>query len=396
MTLALNHLQPLSGNKKIFLSIAFLSFVLFAHAQTVNDMHKIEKANISMLLPFQFQQIDPTATLMQKDFDNSNFAIDYYRGFKLGLDSLAKLGYPIQLNLFDSENDSLTIENIVKTEVVQSADIIVGPFYPKELALINPFSKKNNKKIISPISPLSVDVLKNKNIVMFNNTLEEHANQMAAFAVNQLQIKKYIIVRSGLLAESRYSKTFSNAIDTLHKGIVKKEVLVAKAGLKPIEANLSKYEENYILVPSSDQAFVITLFKQLESYKNNYSITLLVHPKWIDFQTIEPALLQKYKVIMSAAFFVDFENSATINFINKFRAEYFTEPQEMAYKGFDQAMFLVPNISSIKNDALQASQTLKYNGLSSKFNLSNSNGLGLRNQAIHILQYCENDLHAIQ
>lgn len=396
MTLALNHLQPLSGNKKIFLSIAFLSFVLFAHAQTVNDMHKIEKANISMLLPFQFQQIDPTATLTQKDFDNSNFAIDYYRGFKLGLDSLAKLGYPIQLNLFDSENDSLTIENIVKTEVVQSADIIVGPFYPKELALINPFSKKNNKKIISPISPLSVDVLKNKNMIMFNNTLEEHANQMAAFAVNQLQIKKYIIVRSGLLAESRYSKTFSNAIDTLHKGIVKKEVLVAKAGLKPIEANLSKYEENYILVPSSDQAFVITLFKQLESYKNNYSITLLVHPKWIDFQTIEPALLQKYKVIMSAAFFVDFENSATINFINKFRAEYFTEPQEMAYKGFDQAMFLVPNISSIKNDALQASQTLKYNGLSSKFNLSNSNGLGLRNQAIHILQYCENDLHAIQ
>ena len=396
MTLALNHQQPLSGNKKIFLSIAFLSFVLFAHAQTVNDMHKIEKANISMLLPFQFQQIDPTATLMQKDFDNSNFAIDYYRGFKLGLDSLAKLGYPIQLNLFDSENDSLTIENIVKTEVVQSADIIVGPFYPKELALINPFSKKNNKKIISPISPLSVDVLKNKNMIMFNNTLEEHANQMAAFAVNQLQIKKYIIVRSGLLAESRYSKTFSNAIDTLHKGIVKKEVLVAKAGLKPIEANLSKYEENYILVPSSDQAFVITLFKQLESYKNNYSITLLVHPKWIDFQTIEPALLQKYKVIMSAAFFVDFENSATINFINKFRAEYFTEPQEMAYKGFDQAMFLVPNISSIKNDALQASQTLKYNGLSSKFNLSNSNGLGLRNQAIHILQYCENDLHAIQ
>ena len=396
MTLALNHQQPLSGNKKIFLSIAFLSFVIFAHAQTVNDMHKIEKANISMLLPFQFQQIDPTATLSQKDFDNSNFAIDYYRGFKLGLDSLAKLGYPIQLNLFDSENDSLTIENIVKTEVVQSADIIVGPFYPKELALINPFSKKNNKKIISPISPLSVDVLKNKNMIMFNNTLEEHANQMAAFAVNQLQIKKYIIVRSGLLAESRYSKTFSNAIDTLHKGIVKKEVLVAKAGLKPIEANLSKYEENYILVPSSDQAFVITLFKQLESYKNNYSITLLVHPKWIDFQTIEPALLQKYKVIMSAAFFVDFENSATINFINKFRAEYFTEPQEMAYKGFDQAMFLVPNISSIKNDALQASQTLKYNGLSSKFNLSNSNGLGLRNQAIHILQYCENDLHAIQ
>ena len=106
--------------------------------------------------------------------------------------------------------------------------------------MINTFSKKNNKKIISPISPLPVDVLKNKNIIMLNNTLESHAMQMAAFAVNHLQIKKYLVVRSGLLAESRYSKTFSNAIDSIAKGIIKKEIIVAKAGLKTIEANLSK------------------------------------------------------------------------------------------------------------------------------------------------------------
>ena len=64
-----------------------------------------------MLLPFQFQQIDPAANLLQKDFDNANFAIDYYRGFKLGLDSLASLGYGTTLNLFDTENDPLTYDD---------------------------------------------------------------------------------------------------------------------------------------------------------------------------------------------------------------------------------------------------------------------------------------------
>ena len=382
----------MNGNKHIFVVILWLCFFSAAHAQSVQNNYEKNKANIALLLPFQFQQIDPVANLQQKDFDNANFAIDYYRGFKLGLDSLASLGYGTNLNLFDTENDSLAIENICKTNSLQNADLIFGPFYPKELAVVNAFSKKSNKKIISPISPLPVDVLKNKNIIMLNNTLESHAMQMAAFAVNHLQLKKYLVVRSGLLAESRYSKTFSNSIDSIAKGITKKEIIVAKAGLKTIEANLSKYEENYILVPNADQAFAITLFKQLEEYKNNYAITLLVHPKWIDFQTIEPALLQKYKVILTAAYFVDYNLPAVNIFVKKFRDTFFTEPQEMAFKGFDQAMYLLPLMQKIKeNNALPT-----YQGLASKFNLQDQNGLGLKNTAIHILQYCENDLYPIK
>lgn len=382
----------MNGNKHIFVVILWLCFFSAAHAQSVQNNYEKNKANIALLLPFQFQQIDPVANLQQKDFDNANFAIDYYRGFKLGLDSLASLGYGTNLNLFDTENDSLAIENICKTNALQNADLIFGPFYPKELAVVNAFSKKSNKKIISPISPLPVDVLKNKNIIMLNNTLESHAMQMAAFAVNHLQLKKYLVVRSGLLAESRYSKTFSNSIDSIAKGITKKEIIVAKAGLKTIEANLSKYEENYILVPNADQAFAITLFKQLEEYKNNYAITLLVHPKWIDFQTIEPALLQKYKVILTAAYFVDYNLPSVNIFVNKFRDTFFTEPQEMAFKGFDQAIYLLPLMQKIKeNNALPA-----YQGLASKFNLQDQNGLGLKNTAIHILQYCENDLYPIK
>ena len=382
----------MNGNKHIFVVILWLCFCSAAQAQSEQNSYEKNKANIALLLPFQFQQIDPVANLQQKDFDNANFAIDYYRGFKLGLDSLASLGYGTTLNLFDTENDSLAIENICKTNALQNADFIFGPFYPKELAVINAFSKKNNKKIISPISPLPVDVLKNKNIIMFNNTLESHAMQMAAFAVNHLQLKKYLVVRSGLLAESRYSKTFSNTIDSIAKGITKKEIIVAKAGLKTIEANLSKYEENYILVPNADQAFAITLFKQLEEYKNNYAITLLVHPKWIDFQTTEPALLQKYKVILTTAYFVDYNLPSVNIFVKKFRDTFFTEPQEMAFKGFDQAMYLLPLMQKIKeNNALPT-----YQGLASKFNLKDQNGLGLKNTAIHILQYCENDLYPIK
>jgi hypothetical protein len=64
----------------------------------------------------------------------------------------------------------------------------------------------------------------------------------------------------------------------------------------------------------------------------------------------------------------------------------------MAFKGFDQAMYLLP---MFKNIGAQNTLPL-FEGLASKFKLENQNGLGLKNNAIHILQYCENDLYPIK
>ena len=76
MILALNPLQPLNGNKHIFVAILWLCFCSAAQAQSEQNNYEKNKANIALLLPFQFQQIDPAANLLQKDFDNANFAID--------------------------------------------------------------------------------------------------------------------------------------------------------------------------------------------------------------------------------------------------------------------------------------------------------------------------------
>jgi hypothetical protein len=55
-------------------------------------------------------------------------------------------------------------------------------------------------------------------------------------------------------------------------------------------------------------------------------------------------------------------------------------------------MYLLPILKNIK-----AQNPLpQYEGFASKFNLQNQNGLGLKNSAIHILQYCENDLFPIK
>ncbi len=392
-----NLLQQLSGNKKIILSVFFLfqCHFLFAQLESNGSIGQAgEEINISLLLPFQFQNLDPNTILNQKDFDRSNLAIDYYRGFYLALDSLKKLGVHIQLQVYDSENDSVAITQVLQVPEFLNSNLVFGPFYPNEFSVINPFIKKHQIPVVSPISPLSLDHFKNPQFIMANNTLEEHARQMAVAAKEELKMKNYIIVRNGLLSEARYTKTFIKVMDSLDKKNTKTEILVSKQKLAPLQALLNKNQENYILVPSSDQAFAITLFKHLNTFKDQYPITLLVHPKWIDFQTIDPELLVRYKVHVSSSFYVDYSNASTQNFVNQYRDIYHTEPQDLAFRGFDQAMYFIQ--AYLKDNQKMMNKIKPASGLGSIYNYKENRQNSNKNAALFILKYQDFHLKPIR
>ena len=111
---------------------------------------------------------------------------------------------------------------------------------PNEIEVLlkkNPLLKG---KIISPISPLLVTKSKPSDLIMANNTLENHALNMARYFSSKKLSTSILIVRNGLLAETRYSKTFEKYLDSADKQIVKKELLTVQKGYAQIEGNLSK------------------------------------------------------------------------------------------------------------------------------------------------------------
>jgi hypothetical protein len=382
MTLAQNLLQLLSGSKKKFISLFVLCLLL-------NTSFAKDKAyKIALILPFNFHQLDVETATSQDAFKNSNLAIDYYRGFKLALDSLSNNGYTIECRVFDTKSDTLEIRKIAIDPYMLSVDMVFTTISPNE---INHLLKANvtlKTKIISAISPAIAKEWKAKDVVLANNTLEDHARSMARNLV-KLRPGNFLVVRSGLLAESRYAKPFMQQVDSLDKKIIHKEIITAKDGFKAMIPHLSKTKENILLIPSGDQAYAIKLFKYLEELKDEYKFQLFVHPVWIDYQTIDPSLFIKYNVHISTSYFVDYADVATIDYLNKYKAVYYSEPTELSFRAFDQGMFFIKDYFTKESSFLKT--THFYRGISSTFTYS-TRFESTRNKSIFVLRFTEEGL----
>lgn len=382
MTLVRNLLQRLSGNKTF---LSFLLFMMMLSIATVNAQHSSKHLKIALFVPLNFQNLTNESSIDQKSFEFSNLGIDYYRGVNTAADSLAKEGYTFDFKLFDTQSDTNILKSLAIDPFLLTADYIIGPFQPSEIQALlkkNPLLKG---KLISPISPLVIQGFKHTDIIQANNTLESHAQNMAKYVVKNKLSSSILIVRNGLLAETRYSKTFDKNIDSMDKKLLHKEILTSQKGFGIIEGNLSKTKENFLVIPSADQAYAINLFKYLETLNDQYPITLLVHPKWLDFQTIDPNLFVKYKVTLSTSYYVNYTDPKVMEYVMKYRGLYNSEPTEMSFRGFDQLYFFANKFQDKSNKGYE------YFGLASVFNFGNFSK-NTSNTKVFILKYTDEGL----
>ncbi len=382
MTLVQNLQLLLSGSKKFLISLFMLCLLL-------NVSFAKDKAyKIALILPFNFNQVEVETAITQDAFKNSNLAIDYYRGFKLALDSLSKHGYSIECRVFDTKSDTLEIRNIAIDPYMMSVDMVFTTISPNEITHLLKANVTLKTKIVSAISPAIAKEWKAKDVVLANNTLEDHARSMARNLV-KIRPSNFLVVRSGLLAESRYAKPFMQQVDSLDKKIIHKEIITAKDGFKAMIPHLSKTKENILVIPSVDQAYAIKLFKFLEEQNEEYKFQLFVHPVWVDYQTIDPALYIKYNVHVSASYFVDYADVYTIEYLNKYKANYYSEPTELSFRSFDQAMFFIKDYFTKESSFLKTNHF--YRGISSTFTYS-SRFESTRNKSIFVLRFTEEGL----
>ena len=115
MTLVQNHLQQLSGNRYWFFILAALFLAACSPkirpvtqkpeapeevAKTDKPAVKFEQASISLLVPFRLNEIK-LKTATKAEVERAAMAIDFYQGFKLGIDSAAATGQNSKLKVFD-------------------------------------------------------------------------------------------------------------------------------------------------------------------------------------------------------------------------------------------------------------------------------------------------------
>ena len=415
MTSVRNRRRPSSGNKWfLFLVIALVIAACSPKVRPVSVQPKTgteqpvvkaeppkvvkpagpQLAKISLLLPFDLDHLSPGSSYTSETLREAEIALNYYRGFKLALDSLSGRGYNFRLFVYDTRDQNAQAHSLANNPAIKSSDLIVGPVFPDAIKVFTGVYSNGKQPIVSPLSAAAPATYKNPNLVTIMTPLEYHAWGAAKYISDNIKPQKVFVLKSGYSQENDYIIPFKKAIDSLSKKHIQVIYLTVIHGqLGPLIPGLSTTSKNVFVIPATDQHFLSVTLRGLDTLSNNYPVTVFGHPNWIKFSFLKPELLQRLNTYITSSDHIDYKAENTLEFIGDYKGAYHTEPNEFSIKGFDEGLYFGQLAAT---DSLKNITQVDFTGLHNSFHLIKKPGVGYINTHVFLLKYANFELKKVE
>ena len=104
-----------------------------------------ERYKVAVMLPLFVDRLWESGVYIQK-----SLAVDIYDGIKLALAEFDST--KIELQVIDTKKDAGVTQEILQSGTLNDIDAIIGPLYPKPLALVADYSNEHKINFVNPVS----------------------------------------------------------------------------------------------------------------------------------------------------------------------------------------------------------------------------------------------------
>jgi len=217
--------------------------------------------------------------------ESTNFLLELYQGIELEVARLKEEGVAIQLHTFDSKRDLEYLNALVKDPTILAADVIVGPVYPEESALVSAFAEAQKIPFIHPLSNLGDRYEESQFSYLFRPSLSSLANGVVDALKKQGWGKSVAIGYSGNSRDEQLGLLLQNLLTKEGFNLVKVQKVDSKnantflQGLGVRRGNQPAV--NQVILLSDDPALAQPVFSLMESI--SAEVPLLVMDSWLGF-----------------------------------------------------------------------------------------------------------------
>lgn len=406
-----NHPLQLSGNKIV--TLLFICYCLGACSpRTITNKTpkkpevKVEKAkekeekrfteaNITLLLPFNLPEKQRLSALTGAEVDKSGLALDYYQGFKMGIDSAAAAGLNFYINVLDTRDNATQISSFIKSGKLTGSNLVVGPVFPDGIKFMTNYSIADKIPVVSPLAASHPDEFNNPNLISIVNNIDLHAQKLGDYIKKAYDKEKTVVVlinpkkSNDEIMGGPIRNYFQNGRGSLFN-------FQEYSSVYTMETKLIPGKEYVIVISSADRQFVIATIDKLAKMKaKGLSIDLYGHPNWIK-QNYNTEKLQLLHTHITSSYHVDYKSSAVINFIKKYRRLNRFEPGEYAIRGFDTGYYFGRMLSLYGIGYLKHLTSEKYKGLHNSFSFIKDERMGYINTSMFLLEYKNYELKSAE
>ncbi len=343
------------------------------------------RLRVLVLLPFYLEmntrtegrsgvngQMDTIAIHQTKEdqeqiYKKSEMALHFYEGLLMGVDSLSKLGYDIELEVLDTENRPWKVQQLIKKGRFKGLDLIIGPFYSKVFEQAAQYADLNCIPIISPTIKSQGIIKENPFVFKMIPSAESMVFEMGRY-ISRSDSTNNLILHYGREDEKHLLWKFRQGLEA--DGIPKAgfpSYDIYKMGKDSIRLQLSLIDRNNVIVLSENQISLNSLVRNLSDWSEDAYIVGFAPNSWSKFRSLDVDHYDRLRLHMPVPFFVDHERIEVQYFVKEFRERYKTEPSTFAFRGFDLTMHFIPHLDGIERNGPEHMLSIQENGLQSNF-----------------------------
>ncbi|MFH1319345.1 MAG: LysM peptidoglycan-binding domain-containing protein [Bacteroidota bacterium] len=386
--------------------------------------------NVAVMLPFYLDMNDSISADKSMDepeemYSRSEIALGFYEGTLLAVDSLKKQGLSVRMFIYDTNNDTNKVIELLQKDTLRKMDLIIGPLYLSNLSIAAKFAMENKINIVSPFISTNRILRGNPYLSKANpcvqTSIEEIASYIADKYVSRQNVpdreKNFIAVHNNDPGEKLLFNIFQDKLLSFFStekdstggappGIQQnfkkppvifqhdiKEIAYNERGMEAVEEALSVADTNIIIIPSSDQVFVSQLISKLNELEEDYKIIVFGLPVWENFKNIEIEYLQNLNVHITSSSFIDYESEPVKSFVKQYYKLYKIFPGKYAFQGFDVVYYYLNILKNFGYNFQTYLPEIDHTGVHTSYKyFSTGINNGYENRYVIILKYEDYEL----
>ncbi len=359
------------------------------NGEVYTDELKIgEPIKIALMLPFEADKYtDQTPNRIFNKNKVANLITDFYLGAEMAIDSIRKQHIDVNVDVYDTGKKGRLTQKIINTNQLDDLDVIIGPFFADKAKLV---ADKTSVPIIFPHYSKQQNSFSASKLVKSSPEINEYINTLTEYLKEIYKGETIFIVGDNstdsneeikdIIAKLQKHDDINN--EKLHvlkpeKGYIKKERFTDKMG---------KDSHNWLIIASDDTSVVSDVLNSFVVLPKGITAQVFALRKGKAYNKVDNNKLADLGFVYVTDYFVDQNNKAIQEFIQKYRNKNNLTPTPYAVKGFDITYDALARLASRKRLKKSfkdgASTRIGY-----KFNYKNKFFSSVANRGLFIVKY---------
>ena len=298
-----------------------------------------------------------------------NPGVEFYQGVQLALDSLQKMGAPLEVFVYDTKSRATSVDQKIRSAEMSNVDLVIAHSNPYETRQLASFAQSKKIPFVSATLPNDAGVSNNPYFVVLNTTLQGHIEGIYRMLQKTYSLDNIILFSKSGQQEEAIRSHFADYAKATASVPLKIKVVNLAETFTPgsLTAHMDSTRRNVIIAGSMEESFGRELATNLSELNGTYPVTLVGMPTWDNFNFNRPEF-KILDIVYSTPFFYSRLTPLESRMATYFEKEIGSRPTDNFFRGYETVLRFGQMLLQAKRD-LASNLTTKGNPIFTRFDI---------------------------